>query len=102
MGAPDIVDGGLTDALALRHGAATPVGHACRFGLQRRIHNSRDLVDWILRFSSPASRDVPQTIQGFFPKAFPPQPYRVAVHRKSLRDDDVGLAGSRAQNDTAA
>jgi len=54
MGAPDIVDRGLADALALRHGAATPVRHPRRFGLQGSIHDGGDLIDSMQGFSSPA------------------------------------------------
>src|ERR1700681_1445979 len=43
VGAPDIVDGGLADALAPCHGPATPVGHPRWLSLQGSLHNSGDL-----------------------------------------------------------
>ena len=101
VGAPDIVDRGLTDALALRHGPATPVRHPRRFGLQGRIHDGGNLIDSICGLSSPAGSDVPQTVQALVTKALSPQNHRVSVHRKPLRNRDIGLAGSGGQNDTA-
>jgi len=102
VGAPDIVDSGLADALVLRHGPATPVRHPRRFGLQGRIHNSRDLLDWIRGLSSPAGSDVPQTIQSFVTKALSPKNHRISVHREPLRNGDIGLTRSGGQNDPAA
>src|SRR5438445_6603810 len=100
VGAPNIVDRGLADALALCHGPATPVRHPRRFGLQGRIHDSGDLVDRIRRLSSPAGSDVPQTVQSLVTKALAPQNHRVSVHRQLLRNADIGLTGSGGQNDT--
>src|ERR1039457_3965168 len=102
MGAPDIVDSGLADTLALRHGPATPVRHPRRFGLQGRIHDSGDLIDFIRGLSSPARSDVPQTVQPLVTKALAPQNHGVAVHGKPLRNCDIGLASDSAQNDTTA
>jgi hypothetical protein len=102
VSAPDIIDGGLADALALRHGPATPVRHPRRFGLQGRIHDGGDLVDWIGGLSPSAGSDVPQTVQPLVTKTFAPQNHRVAVHRKPLRKRDIRLTGSGAQDDSAA
>ena len=63
VGAPDIVDRGLADAPALRHGPATPVGRPRRLGLQDRIHDSGAPVDLIRGLLSPSWSNVPQTIQ---------------------------------------
>jgi hypothetical protein len=51
--------------------------------------------------SSPAGSDVPQTVQPLVTKAFSPQNHRISIHRKPLRNCDIGLAGSGGQNDTA-
>ena len=102
VGAPDIVDGGLADALALRHGPATPVRHPRGFGLQGRLHNRGDLVDGIDRLSSPARSDVPQTVQPLVTKALSPQNHRVSIHRKPLGNRDIGLTRSGGQYDAAA
>jgi len=48
VGPPDVVDRRLANALALRHGPATPMRHPCRFGLQGSIHDANDLLDLIL------------------------------------------------------
>src|SRR6266545_4415079 len=45
VGAPDIVDGGLANTLALGHRPATPMRHPRGFGLQGRIHDIGNLVD---------------------------------------------------------
>jgi hypothetical protein len=92
----------LPTPLALRHGAATPVCHSRRFGLQGRIHNCRDLVDFVFGLASPAGSDVPQPLKPLVTKALAPENYRVAVDRKPLRDRDIGFAGSGGQNDSAA
>src|ERR1022692_3674213 len=59
VSAPDIVDRGLADALALCHGPATLVGHPRRFSLQSRVHDRGDLVYFIEGFSSAAWSNVP-------------------------------------------
>ena len=102
VGAPDIVDGGLADALALCHGSATPVRHPRWFGLQSRFYNGSDLVYFVARFPSPARSNVPQTVQPLLAKALSPQNHRIAVHRKMLCNSDIGLALSYGQHDTAA
>ena len=102
VGAPDIVDGGLADALALRHRPATPMCHPRRFGLQGRIHDSGDLVDLVCRLSSAPRSDVPQTVQSLVTEALSPQNHCVSIHRKPLRNGDIGLARSGGQNDPAA
>src|ERR1700733_6211890 len=101
MGPPDIVDGGFADALALRHGPATPVRHPRGFGLQGRLHDSGDLVDLKGGFSSPARSDAPQTVQPLVTKALSPQNHGVSIHRKPMRNGDVGLARGGGQDDTA-
>jgi len=50
---------------------------------------------------SPAGRDVPQSVQPLVTKAFSPQDHGISIHRKLLRNGDIGLAGSGGQNDTA-
>ena len=76
--------------------------HPRRFGLQGRIHDGGDLVDWILGFSSPAGSDVPQTVQPLVTKTLALENHRVAIHRKPLRYRDIGLTGSGSQNNSAA
>ena len=101
VGAPDIVDGGLAHALALRHGPATPMRHPRRFGLQGGIDDSGDLVDGIGGLSSAPGRDVPQTVQALLTEALSPQNHRVSIHREPLRNADIGLSRSGGQHDTA-
>src|SRR5258708_20281788 len=101
MGASDIVDGGLANALALRHGPATPMRHPHRFGLQRRIHDIGDLIDLIRGFSSAPRSDVPKAVQTLVTKALSPQNHRVSIHRKPLRNCDIGLSRSGAYTDPA-
>src|SRR6266851_4263569 len=101
MGAPDIVNSGFADALAFRHGPATPVRHPRRFGLQGRIHDGGDLVHLIHSLSPPAGSDVPKTVQSLVTKALSPENHRVAVYRKPLRNCDIGLTCSGGQDDTA-
>src|SRR2546423_5043275 len=62
MGAPDIVDGGLAHALALRHSPATPRRHPCRFGLQGCLYHLGDLADRIRGLSSAPWSDVSKTV----------------------------------------
>jgi hypothetical protein len=102
VGAPDIVDSGLADALALRHGPTTPVGHSRWFGLQRRIHDRGDFVAFIKGLSSTAWSNVPQAIQPLPAKALAPQNHRITVYRKLLSNRDIGLPRSGCHNDTAA
>src|SRR5713226_1764730 len=102
VGAPDIVDGGLANALALRHGPATPMRHPRGFGLQGRIHDTGDLIDGIQGLSSSAGSNVPQTVHSFVPKALPPQNHGIAVHRKPLGNGDIRFTGSGGRDDTAA
>ena len=101
VGTPDIVDGGLANALALRHCPATPMRHARRFGLQGGIHDTGDLVDLIRGLSSAPWSDVPQTVQALVTEALAPQNHRISIHRKPLRDCDIGLSSGGFQNDTA-
>lgn len=84
MSPPDIIHRRLADALTLRHGAATPMGHPFRFGLQRSLHDGGDLVDGISRFSSPAGSNIPQTIQTFLLKSLALGAQREAVYRLIL------------------
>src|ERR1700680_4692380 len=98
VGAPDVVDGGLADALALCHGPATPVGHPRRFGLQGGLYDGGDLIYGIERLSSPPWSNVPQTVRTLLTKALPPQNHCIAVDRKLLRDRDIGRRGSGGQN----
>src|ERR1017187_7888130 len=98
---PDIVDGGLANALALRHSPATPMRHPRRFGLQGGLHDIGDLVDLIRGLSSAPRSDIPQTLQALVTEAPSPQNHGVSIHRKALRNCDVGLARSGGQNDTA-
>jgi len=102
MSAPDSVDCGLADALVLRHGPATPMCHPRWFGLQRRIHNGGDPVDSIHGLSSPPRSNIPKTVQPLFAKPLPPKNDRVPVHRKLLRNSDVGLPRRSARHNPAA
>ena len=75
--------------------------HSRRLGLQSRIHDTGDLIDLICGFSSAPRSDVPQTVQTLVTKAFSPKNYGVSIHRKPLRNCDIGLARSGGQNNTA-
>src|ERR1700756_1008684 len=92
VGPPDVVDGGLADALALRQGPATPMRHPGWLGLQGCLHNTSDLVDGIRGLSAAPWSDVPQTVQSFVTEAPAPENHRVSIHRKPLRNRDVGLS----------
>src|ERR1700681_161505 len=102
VGAPDIVDGGLADALAPCHGPATPVGHPCWLSLQGSLHNSGDLIYSINGLSSPPRSNVPQTVQTLLTKALPPQNHRIAGDRELLRNRDIGPPGSGSKTDPTA
>jgi len=102
VSAPDIIDRRFADPLTLCHGPATPVRHPCRFGLQGRIHNGRDLVDFINRLPSPTRSNIPQTVKAFGGETLPPQIHRVPAHRKLLGNRDVGLPRRGRHNDPAA
>src|SRR5260370_27333373 len=90
--APDIVDGRLANALALRHRPATLMCHPCRFGLQGRIHDTGDLVYLISGLSSAPRSDVPQTVQALVTEPLSPQNHGVSIHRKPFRNCDIGLS----------
>jgi hypothetical protein len=72
-----------------------------RLGLQGCLHDTGDLVDLIYRLSSTPWSDVPQTVQALVAEALSPQNHRVSIHRKPLRDCDIGLSRSGSQNDAA-
>src|ERR1700692_2984022 len=72
-----------------------------RFGLQGRLHDGGDLVDWIGGFSSPARSDIPQTVQPLVTKALSPKNDRISIHRKPLRNGNIGVTRNGGQNDTA-
>src|SRR5665213_756394 len=91
MRAPNAVDRGLADALIPGHGPATPVRHPRRFGLRGRLHDGGDLIDSIQGLSSPARSNIPKSVQPLLRKAPPPKNYGVPVHRKFLRNSDIGL-----------
>jgi hypothetical protein len=101
MGAPDIVDGGLADSLALRHSPATPMRHSRRFGLQGCIHDTGDLVDWIGGLSSATGSDVPQTVEALVSKALSPKDHRISIYRQPLCYGHIGIAGGGSKNDAA-
>src|SRR5262249_27462526 len=101
VGAPDIVDGGLADSLALRHSPATPMRHPRRFGLQGCIHDTGDLVDLIDGLSPAPWSDVPQTVQALISEALSPENHRVSIHREPFRNLDIGLSRGGCQNDAA-
>src|SRR5215831_10804463 len=101
VGAPDIVYGRLADALALRHAPATPVCHTSRFGLQRRIHDSGDLVDFIGGLSSATGCNVPQPVETLVCKALSPKNHRISINRQMLRNGHIGITVGGSQNDAA-
>ena len=72
VSSPDIVHRGLTDALALCHGSATPVRHPFWFGLQGGIHDSGDLIYSMDGLSPPPWRNIPQTVQPLLGESLPP------------------------------
>jgi len=64
--------------------------------------NGGDPVDSIHGLSSPPRSNIPKTVQPLFAKPLPPKNDRVPVHRKLLRNSDVGLPRRSARHNPAA
>ena len=92
VSAPDVADRGLADpllsAIVRQLQCVIPAGSVCK-------------VDFIDGLSSPARSNILQTIQTFLAETLPPQINRMAVHRKLLRNCNIGFPSSGCHHDPA-
>ena len=91
MSAPNPLDGGLADALGLRHSAGAPVGGALGLGLGCDLHDVGNPLCGIERRPASAGFDLGQGIDATLPETLPPQDHRGARCYQLRRDTVIGV-----------
>ena len=100
--APDVADGRLAHPLGLGHQPTTPVGHACRLGLQGRLHQGFDLLRPIGGLAPAPRSDLPQALQAVLRKTGAPQSHGLAIGSQLAGDGAFRVTLNRRQDNAAA